>query len=52
MHFTRIVLIKLSIQAEAVRFEQAIVDSASKPGRRGIVQLPGVKEAMEEVRNH
>ncbi|THH31312.1 hypothetical protein EUX98_g2876 [Antrodiella citrinella] len=37
------------LETEATRFEEAIVTSASMPGRRGIVQLPGVKEAMEEL---
>ncbi|KAH8106034.1 HAD-like domain-containing protein [Cristinia sonorae] len=37
------------LEAEAVRFEEAIVQSASLPGRKGIVQLPGVKEAMREL---
>lgn len=37
------------LEGEALRFEQAIVDSASMPGRRGIVALPGVKEIMESI---
>lgn len=32
-----------------MRFEQEIVNSASKDGRRGIVALPGVREIMAEV---
>jgi hypothetical protein len=42
--------LSLSGQTEANRFEQAIVDSSQKNGRMGIVQLPGVKRIIEEVR--
>ena len=32
------------LEAEALRFEQEIVNRSSKDGRDGIVQLPGVRE--------
>jgi len=37
------------LETEACRFEQAIVDSSQKNGRKGIVQLPGVRHIMEEL---
>ncbi|KAK7695757.1 hypothetical protein QCA50_000394 [Cerrena zonata] len=37
------------LEKEATRFEQEIVNSASKEGRRGIVALPGVREIMAEI---
>jgi len=40
------------LQAEAQRFEQAIVTTASEQGRQGIVLLPGVNGVMDEVRSH
>lgn len=36
-------------QREAVRFEEAIVSSASQDGRKGIVALPGVRQIIDEV---
>ncbi|KAF9028447.1 HAD-like protein [Hymenopellis radicata] len=37
------------IESEAERFETSIVTSASANGRRGIVLLPGVSKALEEI---
>lgn len=37
------------LQAEAQRFEEAIVSTSTEGGRPGIVQLPGVKSIMEVV---
>ncbi|KAF9534725.1 HAD-like domain-containing protein [Crepidotus variabilis] len=37
------------LEREAVRFEEAIVSSASEGGRAGIVLLPGVKPIIEEL---
>ncbi|KAJ7368499.1 HAD-like domain-containing protein [Mycena albidolilacea] len=37
------------LQKEAERFEQAIVTSSTANGRTGIVLLPGVKAAMDEL---
>ncbi|KAJ6628844.1 HAD-like domain-containing protein [Mycena sp. CBHHK59/15] len=37
------------LENEAVRFEQAIVTSSTANGRSGIVLLPGVKAAMDEL---
>ncbi|KAK7470445.1 DL-glycerol-3-phosphatase, variant 2 [Stygiomarasmius scandens] len=36
-------------EREAQRFEEAIVTSSKANGRKGIVMLPGVSEAMKEV---
>ena len=37
-------------QAEARRFEEAIVSESTKNGRQGIIALPGVREIMQNVR--
>jgi len=37
------------LNREAVRFEEAVVETARANGRRGIVQLPGVSAIMEEL---
>ncbi|KAJ2916456.1 hypothetical protein MD484_g4021, partial [Candolleomyces efflorescens] len=37
------------LEKEALRFEQAIVTSASKDGGSGIKMLPGVSEALREI---
>ncbi|KAI0082434.1 phosphatase [Panus rudis PR-1116 ss-1] len=37
------------LEREAQRFEEAIVNSASKDGGRGIVPLPGVLEIMQDL---
>ncbi|PPQ65959.1 hypothetical protein CVT26_010721 [Gymnopilus dilepis] len=37
------------LEAEAQRFEEAIVSTSTAGGRRGIVQLPGVKSIMDEI---
>ncbi|KAL4249102.1 HAD-like Sugar Phosphate Phosphatase [Abortiporus biennis] len=37
------------LEREALRFEEAIVTSASAGGGRGIVALPGVKEIMNSI---
>ena len=37
-------------QAEARRFEEAIVSESTKNGRQGIIALPGVREIMQDVR--
>ncbi|KAG7096751.1 hypothetical protein E1B28_004163 [Marasmius oreades] len=37
------------LEREAQRFETAIVESSRLNGRKGIVKLPGVMEAMKEV---
>lgn len=37
------------LEREASRFEKEIVNSSKKNGRRGIVQLPGVREIMAEL---
>jgi len=37
------------LEREAVRFEQAIVDSSTKNGRKGIIMLPGVKDIMGDA---
>lgn len=39
----------ISIQSEALRFEKAIVSTASNGGKPGIVTLPGAKSIIEEV---
>ena len=36
-------------QAEARRFEEAIVSESTKNGRQGIIALPGVREIMQNV---
>lgn len=42
-------LLICTFQSEAIRFEKAIVTSASADGGPGVVRLPGVEEAMEAV---
>lgn len=37
------------LEDEAVRFEQAIVDSSRADGRKGIVALPGVRSIIDEL---
>ncbi|KAF8914165.1 phosphatase [Gymnopilus junonius] len=37
------------LEAEALRFEEAIVSTSTEGGRSGIVQLPGVKSIMEVI---
>ncbi|KAJ7240335.1 HAD-like domain-containing protein [Mycena haematopus] len=37
------------LEKEAERFENAIVTSSTANGRQGIILLPGVKEAMDEL---
>ncbi len=41
----------LVLQAEAVRFEQEILNSSRKDGVEGIVILPGVRDIMTSVCN-
>jgi len=40
----------ISLQSEAVRFEEAILSSSSEGGRPGIVTLPGTQGIMDVVR--
>jgi glycerol-1-phosphatase len=37
------------LEAEAQRFEQAIISSSKANGRTGIVPLPGVGQVVEQV---
>ncbi|KAJ3972560.1 HAD-like domain-containing protein [Lentinula raphanica] len=37
------------LQSEALRFEMAIVTESTTKGRPGIVKLPGVEDAMQEI---
>ncbi|EAU84628.1 phosphatase [Coprinopsis cinerea okayama7 len=39
----------VQLENEAVRFEQAILSSASEDGGKGIVRLPGVEQIMKEI---
>jgi len=37
------------LEREAVRFENAVVETAKENGRRGIIRLPGVSTIMDEL---
>ena len=43
-------ILHVTQQAEARRFEEAIVAESKRDGRQGIVALPGVREIMDSVR--
>lgn len=39
----------MSVQREAKRFEEAIVENSTRNGRKGIIALPGVREIITEL---
>lgn len=45
----RVVQLFTHIKSEAQRFEEEIVNSASKDGKEGIVRLPGVTDIVNNV---